>query len=515
MGMWWHAGKGGWLTQAWAAAAALMVSMVWQPTPAHACGGCFHEEPAANTTPEASIVTGHRMAISVSSSQTVLWDSVSYDGSPEDFAWVLPVGPGAEIQLSTNAFLEALEAVTQTTVHPPPLTCAGGSLGNDVLGGGVGCGESARESDSAASSAGFGGASSSSGGGTGVRVLHEETVGPYDAVVIRSRQPGAIMAWLRTNHYAVAQDMEPVLGSYETQGADFLALRLAPGAMVRQMRPVRVVYPGTLLSFPLRMVQAGTGLRTGVVLYILGEGRWGVGNGNTAQISAADIVFDFSTGRSNYQQLRQEALAANGGNAWLTTYARRGAVFLPTFNPGINAQEVYVASNWQGSTDRSLDQLYVSQGLANEETTSSTCRAALAALGSDERVVVNPCDGDGNCRAVTSEEIDARTLACDDLDDLATALVGMRPTSVWLTRVEAELPRSALEQDLMLGAAASQRLVEHNVVAAEASNAPCPVDRTQASLDPARNIGNLVTLYGPVALGALWVRRRRKAAKAP
>ena len=40
--------------------------------------------------------------------------------------------------------------------------------------------------------------------------------------------------------------------------------------------------------------------------------------------------------------------------------------------------------------------------------------------------------------------IPASSLACDGLDDLAVALIGKVPSTVWVTRLEAELPRAAL-----------------------------------------------------------------------
>jgi hypothetical protein len=73
---------------------------------AHACGGCF--APAEPPT----VVSGHRMVMSVSPSQSVLWDQIQYAGDPAEFAWVLPVKPGARVEASTAAFFEVLEAQT-------------------------------------------------------------------------------------------------------------------------------------------------------------------------------------------------------------------------------------------------------------------------------------------------------------------------------------------------------------------------------------------------------------------
>jgi hypothetical protein len=40
-----------------------------------------------------AVVTEHRMAVSLSPVQTVLWDQIKYSGTPSDFAWVCPCAP--------------------------------------------------------------------------------------------------------------------------------------------------------------------------------------------------------------------------------------------------------------------------------------------------------------------------------------------------------------------------------------------------------------------------------------
>ena len=54
-------------------------------TDAQACGGCFHS--ADESQP--SVVTGHRMALSISPIRTVLWDQIEYTGEPP--VWFLDI----------------------------------------------------------------------------------------------------------------------------------------------------------------------------------------------------------------------------------------------------------------------------------------------------------------------------------------------------------------------------------------------------------------------------------------
>src|SRR6185436_73364 len=105
---------------------------------------------------------------------TVLWDQIKYQGEPGEFAWVLPVKAGAEVQISHDAWFEMLEAATAAQIVSPPLNCTFPSSGGGS-GCGIGCGASAESANY------FGG-----GGGTTtvppVTVTHEGTVGPYETV---------------------------------------------------------------------------------------------------------------------------------------------------------------------------------------------------------------------------------------------------------------------------------------------------------------------------------------------
>src|SRR5688500_13852624 len=71
------------------AALAAVVTAFAGSEEAVACGGCF----APQDPP--TVVSGHRMVMSVSPTHSVLWDQIQYASEPEEFAWVLPVKPGA------------------------------------------------------------------------------------------------------------------------------------------------------------------------------------------------------------------------------------------------------------------------------------------------------------------------------------------------------------------------------------------------------------------------------------
>src|SRR5688572_7806251 len=165
------------------AAALALTLAVSAPRSAAACGGCF----GPPTSP--TLVTGHRMAFAVSETQTVLWDQFQYQGDPEDFSWVLPVRPGAYVEIADDAWLATLDAFTSPTVISPQLNCSSVDSG-----GGCGCGLDP-QADLASSG------ESGKAGPPGVTVVRREQVGPYETVVVRSEDPDAIKDWLIVNGY--------------------------------------------------------------------------------------------------------------------------------------------------------------------------------------------------------------------------------------------------------------------------------------------------------------------------
>jgi hypothetical protein len=144
---------------------------------------------------------------------------------------------------------------------------------------------------------------------------------------------------------------------------------------------------------------------------------------------------------------------------------------------------------------------------------------------------LRPCSPDGGCGEVDPEtEIDARTLMCDapigsdlPLDDLAQAVVGMHPADVWVTRLEANLPRAALDADLVLEPALVQLEQRSTLQANVGTNVWETCELALAPPKPARTqgsrggrIGVALCLVAVATLAALrrGVRRTARPATA-
>jgi uncharacterized protein DUF2330 len=462
------------------------VGVLTSAPPVHACGGCF--SPPSVSAP----VVGHRMAFAIAGDRTVLWDQFQYTGEPEDFSWVLPITPGAYLEASSDAWFEALEAWTQVQVSPPPLNCSSPSSASS------GCGSS---SDNLAVSADDGG----SFAGPTVAVLSRATVGPYDTVTLRSVDGDALTDWLVSNGYVVPPDIEPVIAAYVSEGADFIALRLSPGRGVQQMTPVRVVTPSGPAILPLRMVAAGVGLSVDIVLFTIGDARFALPDFAEVGLELGQLSYDFGAGTSNYLELRRRALARNDGSTFLTTFAVEGGLGANDFTRQVNTSALSLSA-------ASFAELYYAQGIENAgadyDEIVAGCPDQLEPARADRRVV-RVCDDDEQVDCVAEPalgELDSRELVCGELDDLQAALIGQVPARTWLTRIELNLPRTALDADCVVEPNLDQGVVSPALIASRAENSPCPPGLFSSSLSPAspRRLGEW--LFG-AALGLALLRR--------
>jgi hypothetical protein len=387
---------------------AAAVALGGAPSEAKACGGCFHEPSQSG-----DVITDHRMIFRITPQQTTLYDEIEYTGSPQSFAWVLPIHGPVTVGLGSDLVFAALDQVTKTQIFgPPPPQCPSCPFCGTGSGSGAGGGSSG------SSSGGFG-----ADAGTGVVVISQQTVGPYDTVQLQSTDPNALTNWLTANGYAIPTSVQPVIAAYVTEGFDFLALRLAPGQGVSAMRPVRVTSAGAGLSLPLRMVSAGTGATVGIALWVIGDGRYEPQNFASFIISPNDLVWDWSTQQSNYATLRAQKEAALNDAVWQIESALQISPFQ------IEQPVLYSANDY------------------------------LPIPASD-------AGADGGASAgETADQVRQ--------DDLAVLFPSM--SQVWITRMRADLSHAALATDLVVQASATQTELSNIYNVTQSVNAPtCP-----------------------------------------
>jgi hypothetical protein len=382
---------------------------------ASACGGCFI--PTENPT----VVTDHRMILSVSKEQSTLYDQIKYSGSPSSFAWVLPISGTVEVGLSSDIVFQSLDGTTQTTITPPPQNCPPPPN----------CGN--RNAGVFAPSAG----ASDSGG---VTVNKREVVGPYETVQLSATDAGALAKWLSTNGFNVPPDVQPVVDQYVNEKFDFLALKLVPGKSVQDMRPVRVTTKGASAVLPLRMVAAGTGPVVGIALWVVAEGRYESSNFPSFFIPTDEIAWDWTQNKSNYTEIRAQKTLAGGGKAWeieSSTLVDRGTIE----NAVVNG---YYFNGNQGGAPVSSD---------------PEIRAQEAYL---------PVTDAQGTVTKTAQQVRA--------EDLATLFYGIPSTTSRVTRMRADLAHAALDVDLVMTASKDQSVLSNIRQLTKELNEPlCPV----------------------------------------
>ncbi len=378
---------------------------------AEACGGCF----APPETP--TVVTDHRMILTVAKDQTTLYDQIRYQGDPASFAWVLPIAGTVDIGLSSDALFNTLDQQTQTQILPPPRNCP--PRPDD-------CDDQSRFNAPSAA----GGAEDASG----VDVLKREVVGPYETVQLRSTDPQALDAWLAKNGFTVPDAVKPVIATYVAEKYDFLALKLVPGKGVNDMRPVRVTTPGATAVLPLRMVAAGAGANVGITLFVVSEGRYEPQNFPTFSIPTDEILWSWAQNKSNYIDVRAQKNAAGGGRAW--ELESSDAVYTNNVRAGV-----------QGAT--------YPRYLPDGGTTPPP--------GGYTPIV----DGQGTLVATAEQARD---------QDLAVLFHGVPYQQARVTRLRADLAYQALDADLVLTASLDQSTFSRvRQLTREADQPLCPV----------------------------------------
>ncbi len=475
-------------------AASLVGLLITGEHEARACGGCFI--PPAEST----VVNDHRMVFAVSKEHTILWDQIQYSGDPKEFAWVLPVRRGTRVELSRDAWIAALDATTQPRIQGPPTSTSGGGDGCD----GVGCSSSTQ---------------SFAGGGVAlapaVEVVSQSVVGPYETVTLRSEDAQALETWLRDNGYTIPPAIEPVIAAYTDEKLDFIALKLRPGQSVRAMKPVRVVTPGADTTLPLRMVAAGVGANVGVTLFVISEGRYRPQNFPEVSIDDSKLVWKAAENRSNYQELSLVTMAgAPGGRGWLVEYANRPTLFgsrsggglaPPAQVPAGNLYNAYYAQcvpvpPTEPEPDQSGEDPVDPGALEDDAGSIDDAGSADAAPDAptsgetygDGGTSSGDSGSDGEEPSVCVEK------ACCAFDDLDLAIEGMNKSDVWVTRLRANLPTAALNEDLRLEAHPTQETVDsfHYAKAepgATASVAPLRRDRMAGSATLTLGVAFLVS----------------------
>ncbi|MBI5611127.1 MAG: DUF2330 domain-containing protein [Deltaproteobacteria bacterium] len=286
---------------AWAAVGACLVT--WVPVPAWACGGCFGPDMGGSATPAPAPIqqVGERVLFVADAERGVtrVWIEIRYNGPASAFAWVLPLPKVPKVSVGESWLFDRLDLATlprfrvqqtadenceqwqapartrgtagtrqgATTKQPPRSEsqdysygggCGGGTL--DTSGAGytvssqesytLGTGSRGSRSGSSSDESDAGAAPDTGEPTQGdlkrsskVQLKVHDQTGPYDYVVIDSKDPAALTKWLNSNGYAVPAQAGPIIAAHVAKGDVFLAVRLANPTGVQEIKPIALEMP--------------------------------------------------------------------------------------------------------------------------------------------------------------------------------------------------------------------------------------------------------------------------------
>lgn len=188
-----------------------------------------------------------KVAIMRDGDRTVITMSNDYQGSPKEFAMVVPVPVVLEegqIHVTDNAIVDHLDAYTA----PRLVEYFDEDPCQPVVY------EMARPSAAAASD---GAALRRKKDSLGVTVEAEYTVGEYDIQILSAKESGGLATWLFENGYRLPEGAEATLGSYIKQGTKFFVakvnLKEQAKTGLKYLRPLQIAFESPKFALPIRL----------------------------------------------------------------------------------------------------------------------------------------------------------------------------------------------------------------------------------------------------------------------
>jgi hypothetical protein len=380
------------------------------------------------------------MGVALGPERTTRWLEVSVAGADEGFLWLVPVAPGARVDTTSHAWLDALDAATRPTMLPPsaPSTC-GAAVGP-------------------------------------VQVTipsPREFVSPV-AVGVAGDVPTLSAMVARSGRDLSAEDLAP-WGPVLEAGLDVLVVWYERGHPDATTESLRIVESSeTTLDLPST---ASPHLYTAATMFLLAGGP--VQAGPVALTVDPGSVLWGLDNQTNYAELRQNALESAAGTAWLTDSAMPNRLFQPVTVEGDVALPP-------------LLERYFSLAERTAPGSVAQCSEAASMTGSLGGSVAPLCPpgalavvaGPSVCppSLLASGAVSPLPFACGEAVDAAYALAGLVASDAWLTRATGVLvPTGAGGTAVNVGNAGD---ILSAVIVASGYEAPCMVASGVASATP-------------------------------
>ncbi|HSN96978.1 MAG TPA: DUF2330 domain-containing protein, partial [Candidatus Nanopelagicales bacterium] len=348
----------------------------------------------------------HRVAVALGPERTTLWTSVRFEGGAGPVGVVVPVPPLAALDLSSDAWLEALEVATAPRVFPPEGIspyCPGEQGEPEPLhvAGDIG---------------------------------HTPTLPPAEILVLDDA--GAVALWAAQHGLSLSPEIAAGLSGM--QGKRFLAARFVSPGGAGLTRTLRVVLPAAEPALPLALTRAGND-DVRVTAWLIGPGRAGLSPSTLVTVPEESLIWSAGALDSNYEDERMAALVDAGPEGAVLECSSHEALKESVPLGGSASIDGVITSYFEravaygeGSGDPAACAVAAAAALSSGAAVSGSCPRA------DQGVV----DGADTCvEAPLVGETDPARLRCGEgADDLAVGLSGLIPSGAVLTRYTLRVP---------------------------------------------------------------------------
>jgi hypothetical protein len=156
---------------------------------------------------------------------------------------------------------------------------------------------------------------------SGVEVVGQAVVGPYQVEIIAAEQGDNLSNWLLLNGYAIPPGADDAMQHYIEGGASFLGIKLAPDLPSGPIDALTFRYEADVPMIPLRLTAIATAPSMEIVAYIMGEQRW-------RPLNWEDVEFDYDTvswtgvDTTDYPEIYSIPLQDVDGRGWITEFAQ-------------------------------------------------------------------------------------------------------------------------------------------------------------------------------------------------
>ncbi|MDP6945083.1 MAG: DUF2330 domain-containing protein, partial [Myxococcota bacterium] len=281
-----------------ALAAAMAACLLLVAAPVWACGGFFCSQVPVEQRGEQIVFAygpGDKVTAII---------QIAYQGSAEDFAWVVPVTGQPTIALGPDAIFSTLRMRTDPQFwlewqYDDSAECGMWGVPEMAAAGGI-------DED----------------GGAEVVVLDKQIVGPFIAVTLDATEAGAelLLQWLDDNDFDQPDESLPIIAHYLEQDLNFVAVKLTENAVVGDLQPLMLTMDqAEEPCIPLVLTRIAAAPDMPVTAWVLGESRVVPTNWFGVEINPKKI--DWMSNGSNYEAAATAAIDEAAGHGFITQYA--------------------------------------------------------------------------------------------------------------------------------------------------------------------------------------------------